>query len=145
MFAAIAVLAIVLIVCLEFSDQIQNEEIFNKWKERLYNKRPFRRTDKVCERHFHKNEILTHWDHIIDGSVYQLAREKPKLKEDAVPSLNLPDINGIGRGENIALKSKISEPQKRRVGKSKPVERIETEPVLPTEVSFRQSHLVSPQ
>lgn len=66
--------------------------IFSAWKRRLYNKRTFRAKDKVCERHFEKDQILTHWDHIIDGVVVQLQRDKPKLMPTAIPTLNLPEM-----------------------------------------------------
>lgn len=59
----------------------------------MFNKREFRETDRVCERHFDRTQILTHWEHIIDGKVCQLEREKPKIKSDAVPYLNLPDTD----------------------------------------------------
>lgn len=45
--------------------------------------------DRICERHFTKDQILTHWDHIIDGKSVQLEREKPRLKDNAIPQLNL--------------------------------------------------------
>lgn len=45
--------------------------------------------DRICERHFTKDQILTHWDHIIDGKLVQLGREKPRLKDNAIPQLNL--------------------------------------------------------
>lgn len=57
----------------------------------MFNKRAFRETDRVCERHFDRSQILTHWDHVIEGKLYQLEREKPKIKPSAVPYLNLPD------------------------------------------------------
>lgn len=47
----------------------------------------------MCERHFDRTQILTHWEHIIDGKVCQLEREKPKIKFDAVPYLNLPETD----------------------------------------------------
>lgn len=45
--------------------------------------------DRICERHFTKDQILTHWDHVIDGKLVQLEREKPRLKDNAIPQLNL--------------------------------------------------------
>lgn len=61
----------------------------------MFNKREFRETDRVCERHFDKTQILTHWEHIIDGEVSQLKREKPRIKSNAVPYLNLPETETI--------------------------------------------------
>lgn len=67
----------------------QSQEIFEEWKLRLFNRRPFRINDRICERHFTKDQILTHWDHVIDGKLVQLEREKPRLKDNAIPLLNL--------------------------------------------------------
>lgn len=67
----------------------QNPQIFEEWKKRLFNRRPYKLHDRICERHFTKDQILTHWDHIIDGKLVQLGREKPRLKDSAIPQLNL--------------------------------------------------------
>lgn len=66
---------------------------FESWKKILFNKREFRETDRVCERHFDRSQILTHWTHIIDGQICQLEREKPKIRPNAVPHLNLPETD----------------------------------------------------
>lgn len=80
----------------------------------MFNKRDFRETDRVCERHFDRNQILTHWEHIIDGKVCQLEREKPKIKSDAVPFLNLPDMFYLASaGKKRGAKTK-PEPKKRK-------------------------------
>lgn len=63
---------------------------FDSWKKVLISKREFRETDKVCERHFQKHQIITHWNHVIDGKLCQLKRDKPKIQQDAIPLLNLP-------------------------------------------------------
>lgn len=78
------------------------------WKEKLFNKRPFKYTDKVCERHFTKDAILTHWDHVIQGERVQLKRDKPKLREKTIPTLNLPDFLDISASseKDITLKQK---------------------------------------
>lgn len=69
--------------------RLQSKEIFEEWKLRLFNRRPFRINDRICERHFTNDQILTHWEHIIDGKLVQLQREKPRLKDNAIPQLNL--------------------------------------------------------
>lgn len=61
-----------------------------KWKQILPKKREFKWTDKVCERHFEDKFIVTTWDHIIEGKLHQVERNKPKLKPDAIPTLNIP-------------------------------------------------------
>lgn len=89
---------------------IRSKENFEQWKNVLFNKREFRETDRVCERHFDGNQILTHWEHIINGEVHQIEREKPKIKADAIPYLNLPNT------EDAVLPQKRShkEPKKRK-------------------------------
>lgn len=68
----------------------------------------------MCERHFDKNQILTHWDHIIDGKLCQLEREKPKIKSDAVPYLNLPETENVTATTNKKRGSKHKPEQKKR-------------------------------
>lgn len=67
------------------------QESLEIWKSVLFSKREFREKDRVCERHFEACQILTHWDHVIQGQLHRLEREKPKIEPSAVPSLNLPD------------------------------------------------------
>lgn len=69
--------------------RLQSKDIFEEWKLRLFNRRQFRINDRICERHFTNDQILTHWDHVIDGKLVQLEREKPRLKDNAIPQLNL--------------------------------------------------------
>lgn len=78
----------------------------------LYNKREFRETDRVCERHFDRSQILTHWEHIIKGEIHQIEREKPKIKADAIPYLNLPDTEDAPH--NTQQKRPHKEPKKRK-------------------------------
>ncbi|XP_031622805.1 uncharacterized protein LOC116340451 [Contarinia nasturtii] len=87
---------------------------FESWKNRLFNKREFRETDRVCERHFDKTQILTHWQHIIDGKVCELEREKPKIKSSAVPYLNLPETEIIAITTNKKRAAKLKPEPKRR-------------------------------
>lgn len=80
----------------------------------MFNKREFRETDRVCERHFDRTQILTHWEHIIEGKVCQLEREKPKIRPSAVPYLNLPGTDYLltaTRKRGAKLKP---EPRKRK-------------------------------
>lgn len=69
--------------------------MFAQWKAVLPNKRPFKRSDRVCERHFQKNDILTTWDHNINGFLHKLERGKAKLKPNSVPCLNLDDKSNM--------------------------------------------------
>lgn len=82
----------------------QDEKIFAQWKAVLPKKREFKRMDRVCERHFNVEDIQKTWDHIINGELHQLLRDKPKLKENAVPSLNLnnsPEISTLNTSAPI--------------------------------------------
>lgn len=88
------------------------QDNFEQWKKKLFNKREFRETDRVCERHFDKGQILTHWEHIIDGKLCQLEREKPKIRPDAIPYLNLPEADDLIGISN--RKRTPKEPKKRK-------------------------------
>lgn len=66
-------------------------EMFEKWKEKLANKREFKKNDRVCERHFESNQIIEYWENKINGIVHKTKREKPKLAQTAIPTLNIPN------------------------------------------------------
>lgn len=66
----------------------------------------------MCERHFDRSQILTHWEHIINGVVHQLEREKPKIKGDAIPYLNLPETEAVVL--STPQKRAHKEPKKRK-------------------------------
>ena len=71
--------------------------MFNLWRENLPQHRTFKKHDRVCERHFHKDDIITSWEHTINGVVTTLERMKPMLKANAIPLLNFPAANDIVR------------------------------------------------
>lgn len=65
--------------------------LFDKWKEILANKREFKRnSDRVCERHFESKDIVEYWENNINGIIHRTKRDKPKLRDSAIPSLHLP-------------------------------------------------------
>lgn len=64
--------------------------MYEKWKEKLANKREFKKNDRVCERHFDPEHIIMYWENNINGTIHRTKREKPKLTSTAVPTLNLP-------------------------------------------------------
>jgi hypothetical protein len=64
--------------------------MFEKWKEKLANKREFKKNDRVCERHFESSEIIEYWESKINGVIHKTKREKPKLAPTAVPKLHIP-------------------------------------------------------
>lgn len=65
-------------------------KLFNEWANVLVNKRNFKQHDRVCERHFEEADIIQFWEANINGKVHLTPRDKPKLREDAIPSKNLP-------------------------------------------------------
>lgn len=78
------------IFCLFFQD----DQIFNEWKKLVPEiKREFKPSDKLCERHFATEDIITTWEHIINGKKCVLERAKPKLKDSAIPKyfLDVPE------------------------------------------------------
>lgn len=75
--------------------------------------------DKVCERHFRDDEILTHWSHLIGGKIFQLKRDKPKLKSTAIPSLNLPELSTLVTLDRINAKQTKQNAPRKRTLKSK--------------------------
>lgn len=86
-------------------------------------KREFRESDKVCERHFTADQIITHWEHVIDGKLCQLEREKPKIKVDAIPTkfLQRKTVN-----TTVNQKLNASSPTKRKSNGKMPKESGET-------------------
>lgn len=95
------------------------QDNFECWKKKLFNKRDFRETDRVCERHFDETQILTHWEHIINGKVCQLKREKPKIKSNAVPYLNLPDTDSSATTTRKRETKVKPEPRKRKLNNTR--------------------------
>lgn len=65
-------------------------KLFNQWADLLPKKRTFKAHDRVCERHFQETDIIQFWEANINGQMHLTPRDKPKLRENAVPSLNLP-------------------------------------------------------
>jgi hypothetical protein len=91
-------------------------------------KRQFKEHDRVCERHFDESDIVQFWESNINGQVHLTPRDKPKLRENAIPSKNLPtaDANSLKPEEEILkirnekvkiLSNKIVFPAKRKLKK----------------------------
>uniref|UniRef100_A0A1L8DD22 THAP-type domain-containing protein n=1 Tax=Nyssomyia neivai TaxID=330878 RepID=A0A1L8DD22_9DIPT len=68
----------------------KDPELFEKWKENLPKKRPFKRNDRVCERHFQPEDVIKTWEHKINGQIFHLERGKPRLRPNAIPCRNFP-------------------------------------------------------
>lgn len=91
----------------------------------MFNKRDFRETDRVCERHFDRSQILTHWEHIIDGKICQLEREKPKIRANAIPYLNLPETDDLAQIVNKKRGPREGKKRKQNLNSSENHEKVE--------------------
>lgn len=70
------------------------KKLLNQWIAVLpHKKRTFKAHDRVCERHFDEADIVQFWESTINGQVHLTKRDKPKLRENAVPSKNLPSAD----------------------------------------------------
>lgn len=70
------------------------KEMVEKWANVVKNnKRSLNKSDRVCERHFESNDIIEFWENNIQGRIHLTPRDKPKLRESAVPSKNLSPIS----------------------------------------------------
>lgn len=65
------------------------KKMFEEWLRVLPDKRRLKSHDRVCERHFDDAMIIKHWETNINGQTHLTPRDKPKLRENAVPSRNL--------------------------------------------------------
>lgn len=116
-------------------------KLFEEWANVLPNKRSFKQHDRVCERHFKESDIIQFWEVNINGKVHLTPRDKPKLREDAIPTKNLPSkedfqllsspklINDESlkkRSENIEILSKTIIRSKKRLASKKTDEPIKT-------------------
>lgn len=70
-------------------------KLLEKWASLLPNKRSFKKHDRVCQRHFNEDDIIQFWEVNINGKTHLTPRDKPKLRENAVPCKNIPNINEV--------------------------------------------------
>lgn len=63
--------------------------MFAQWSDVLPKVRQFKTTDKVCYLHFKPDEILSTFDHLINGHLIKIQRDRRRLKPNAVPSLEI--------------------------------------------------------
>lgn len=77
-------------------------KLLERWAELLPNKRSFKKHDRVCERHFNEEDIIQYWEANIKGQIHLTPRDKPKLRENAIPCKNLPSKDGSE--EEVLLK-----------------------------------------
>lgn len=104
------------------------KKLLQSWAEVLPNKkRPFKEHDRVCERHFNESDIVQFWESTINGQVHLTPRDKPKLRENAIPCKNLPTAEDAPKPDEQMLKKrnekvkilsqKIISPAKRKLRK----------------------------
>lgn len=81
--------------------------MFDAWKSRLANKREFKSHDRICERHFAPEDIIEYWENNINGEIHRTKRDKPKLRENALPTLHLPSWSDFSTSTAETQKKKI--------------------------------------
>lgn len=120
-------------------------KLFQAWSDILPNKRKLKPHDRVCERHFEESDIIQFWESTINGQIHQTPRgersaakfpsyfvclnvyhafaDKPRLRDNAIPSRNLPpkseedsveDLKQIPKIEIISQKTIVAAKRKLR-------------------------------
>lgn len=107
-------------------------------------KRTLKPHDRVCERHFEDEMIVKHWETNINGVRHLTPRDKPKLRDNAIPSKNLScKDDSFELSEDLlvaSLKRKPKEkivmtsPKKAKKEVDKEIEHAEESPVARKEV-----------
>lgn len=103
-------------------------KFFGEWAAVLPNKRPFKKHDRVCERHFEECMISSSWEANINGHVHVTPRDKPKLRENAFPCKNLPSKGDFVSPLEDQLRKrneKVEMLTQQIVNPSKPKEKVE--------------------
>lgn len=108
----------------------------NLWKEVLHNKRGLKTHDRVCERHFLETDIIQYWEANINGQIHLTPRDKPKLRENAVPSLNLPSLEQFQPNTEIKKRHQRIEVLSNRI--ITPIKRKENKTVEEEECKFKK-------
>ncbi|TMW45023.1 hypothetical protein DOY81_009897, partial [Sarcophaga bullata] len=67
----------------------KDPSLYAQWAANLPNVKQLRRSDRVCYLHFKPGDINYTFGHIINGQMYQIQRDRPRLKPDAVPCLEM--------------------------------------------------------
>lgn len=89
------------------------QKMFNNWCDSGIAARgkEFSQKCRICELHFQKDDIIREdVFHMTDGTTITMSRKKPKLKEDAVPSIF---SSGISYCVNLINEDKQKEQQNR--------------------------------
>lgn len=67
----------------------KDPSLYAQWAANLPNVKHLRRSDRVCYLHFKPEDINYTFGHLINGQMYQIQRDRPRLKPDAVPCLEM--------------------------------------------------------
>lgn len=87
------------------------KDMLEKWEAVLKtNKRPLNKSDRVCERHFDRADIIEFWESTINGRLHLTPRDKPKLRDSVVPSKNLSPL----APQQISAKNPTVKPAQKR-------------------------------
>ncbi|XP_037936378.1 uncharacterized protein LOC119670261 [Teleopsis dalmanni] len=73
----------------------KEKQLFEKWIHSLPKVKPLTEADRVCSLHFHTDDVQNTFYHIIEGKTLHIPRERPRLKLNAVPTLNIPSENEL--------------------------------------------------
>ncbi|KAI8127955.1 hypothetical protein FF38_08959 [Lucilia cuprina] len=63
--------------------------LFAQWAELLPKVRTLRSIDRVCYLHFRPEDVVYTFDHCINGQIFKIHRDRPRLKPDALPCLEM--------------------------------------------------------
>ncbi|XP_065365181.1 uncharacterized protein LOC135958223 [Calliphora vicina] len=63
--------------------------LFAQWADILPKVRTLRSIDRICHLHFRPEDVVYTFDHIINGQIYKIQRDRPRLKPDALPCLEM--------------------------------------------------------
>lgn len=66
----------------------QDPKLSEAWRRKIYrNDRPFKRHDRVCEKHFLPEEIIRNFETKIGDEIDSFPRGAPRLAKGAIPSI----------------------------------------------------------
>lgn len=91
------------------------KEMLEKWSALVKNnKRPLSKTDRVCERHFDSDDIIEFWESKINGRIHLTPRDKPKLRDTAIPTKNLASIDPKSVTDNAPTQKRKIAPREQQ-------------------------------
>lgn len=91
---------------------IAPKDMVEKWANVVKNKkRELNKNDRICERHFEESDVIQFWESNINGQVHLTPRDKPKLRDSAIPTKNLGSDakKSSTKQQNSSMKRKVIE------------------------------------